>query len=235
MFSMSQRITMAQTQLQLAQAAPQIHDLYESYRRMYSALGVQNIDQLLPPKAEQAPKDPASENMDALMAKPLKAFQGQNHDAHVATHSAFLQDPNMQKNQMAMQGLMAHMQEHLALKYKEQIEQAIGQPLPAAGQVLPPEQEAMLAQATAQATQEISQMAQQIAGTGQFDPIVKLKEQEIQVEQSEVQRKAASDQAKQQLAIAKMQQDAALKEKELQSEEDIAALRANVTLATSKG
>ncbi len=235
MFSMSQRITMAQTQLQLAQAAPQIHDLYESYRRMYSALGVQNIDKLLPPKAEQVPKDPASENMDALMAKPLKAFQGQNHDAHVATHSAFLQDPNMQKNQMAMQGLMAHMQEHLALKYKEQIEQAIGQPLPAAGQVLPPEQEAMLAQATAQATQEISQMAQQIAGTGQFDPIVKLKEQEIQVEQSEVQRKAAADQAKQQLALAKMQQDATLKEKELQSEEDIAALRANVTLATSKG
>ena len=235
MFSMSQRITMAQTQLQLAQAAPQIHDLYESYRRMYSALGVQNIDKLLPPKAEQVPKDPASENMDALMAKPVKAFQGQNHDAHVATHSAFLQDPNMQKNQMAMQGLMAHMQEHLALKYKEQIEQAIGQPLPAAGQVLPPEQEAMLAQATAKAPQEISQMAQQIAGTGQFDPIVKLKEQEIQVEQSEVQRKAASDQAKQQLALAKMQQDAMLKEKELQSEEDIAALRANVTLATSKG
>jgi hypothetical protein len=235
MFSMSQRITMAQTQLQLAQAAPQIHDLYESYRRMYSALGVQNIDQLLPPKAEQVPKDPASENMDALMAKPLKAFQGQNHDAHVATHSAFLQDPNMQKNQMAMQGLMAHMQEHLALKYKEQIEQTLGQPLPAAGQVLPPEQEAMLAQATAQATQEISQMAQQIAGTGQFDPIVKLKEQEIQVEQSEVQRKASADQAKQQLALAKMQQDATLKEKELQSEEDIAALRANVTLATSKG
>jgi len=93
----------------------------------------------------------------------------------------------------------------------------------------------MLAQATAQATQEISQMAQQIAGTGQFDPIVKLKEQEIQVEQSEVQRKSASDQAKQQLALAKMQQDATLKEKELQSEEDIAALRANVTLATSKG
>ena len=78
-------------------------------------------------------------------------------------------------------------------------------------------------------------MAQQISGTGQFDPIVKLKEQEIQVEQSEVQRKAASDQAKQQLAVAKMQQDAALKEREIQSEEDIAALRANVTLATSKG
>ena len=235
MFSTAQRITMAQTQLQLAQAAPQIHDLQEAYRRMYSALGVQNIDTILPPKVEQVPKDPASENADALMAKPLKAFQGQNHDAHVATHSAFLQDPNMQKNQMAMQGLMAHMQEHLAFKYKEQIEQAIGQPLPAAGQVLPPEQEAMLAQATAKATQEISQMAQQISGTGQFDPIVKLKEQEIQVEQSEVQRKAASDQAKQQIALAKLQQDAVLKEREIQSEEDIAALRANVTLATSKG
>ena len=110
--------------------APQIHDLQEAYRRMYSALGVQNIDSILPPKAEMVPKDPATENGEALMAKPLKAFPQQNHDAHVATHSAFLQDPNMQKNQIVMQTLMAHMQEHLALKYRQQVEQIIGQPLP---------------------------------------------------------------------------------------------------------
>lgn len=234
MFSMSQRVTLAQTQLQLAQSAPQLHDLHEAYRRMYLALNIQNVDKILPPKDEAAPKDPVSENMDALMSKSLKAFESQNHDAHVATHSAFLQDPNVQKNAMAMQSLMAHMQEHLALKYRQQVEQILGFPLPAEGQVLPPEQEAMLAQATAQATAQISQMAQQIAGTGQFDPIVQLKQQELQIQQQEVQRKAMADQARNQLDAAKLQQDGELKKAEISSDEDIAALRANVTLATKR-
>ena len=234
MFSMSQRVTLAQTQLQLAQSAPQLHDLHEAYRRMYLALNIQNVDKILPPKDEAAPKDPVSENVDALTGKPLKAFESQNHDAHVATHSAFLQDPNVQKNAMAMQALMAHMQEHLALKYRQQVEQILGFPLPAEGQVLPPEQEAMLAQATAQATAQISQMAQQIAGTGQFDPIVQLKQQELQIQQQEVQRKAMADQARNQLDAAKLQQDGELKKAEISSDEDIAALRANVTLATKR-
>jgi hypothetical protein len=234
MFSMSQRVTLAQTQLQLAQSAPQLHDLHEAYRRMYSALGIQNIDKILPPKDEMSPKDPVSENMDALVGKPLKAFQSQNHDAHVATHGAFLQDPNIQKNKVAVQVLMSHMQEHLAMKYRQQVEQILGAPLPAEGQVLPPQQEALLAQATAKATQEISQMAQQAAGTGQFDPIVQLKQQELQIQQQEVQRKAMADQARNQIEAAKLQQDGELKKAEISSDEDIAALRANVTLATKR-
>jgi hypothetical protein len=129
---------------------------------------------------------------------------------------------------------MAHMQEHLALKYRQQVEQIIGQPLPAEGMALPPEQEALLAQATAQATQEISQMAQQIAGTGQFDPIVKLKEQELQIEAAEVQRKASADRARQELAAAKLQQDGQIKEREIQSDEDIAALKAQTSMATRR-
>jgi len=234
MFSMSQRVTLAQTQLQLAQSAPQLHDLHEAYRRMYSALGIQNIDKILPPKDEMSPKDPVSENMDALVGKPLKAFQSQNHDAHVATHGAFLQDPNIQKNKVAVQVLMSHMQEHLAMKYKQQVEQILGARLHAEGQVLPPQQEALLAQATAKATQEISQMAQQAAGTGQFDPIVQLKQQELQIQQQEVQRKAMADQARNQIEAAKLQQDGQLKKAEISSDEDIAALRANVTLATKR-
>lgn len=234
MFSMSQRVTLAQTQLQLAQSAPQLHDLHEAYRRMYMALNIQNVDKILPPKDEAAPKDPVSENVDALTGKPLKAFESQNHDAHIATHSAFLQDPNIQKNTVATQVLMAHMQEHLGLKYRQQVEQIIGFPLPAEGQILPPEQEAMLAQATAQATAQVSQMAQQIAGTGQFDPIVQLKQQELQIQQQEVQRKAMADQARNQLEAAKLQQDGELKKAEISSDEDIAALRANVTLATKR-
>lgn len=234
MFSMSQRVTMAQTQLQMAQSAPQIHDLHEAYRRMYSALGIQNIDDILPPKDEAIPKDPVSENIDSLIGKPVKAFESQNHDAHVATHSAFLQDPNIQKNPIASQVLMAHMQEHLGMKYKQQVEQIIGQPIPAEGMVMDPQQEAALAEATAMATQQISQMAQQAAGTGQSDPIVMLKQQELQIQQSEVQRKVMADQQKAQLEAAKLQQQAELAQAEITSDEDIAALRANVTLATRK-
>ena len=233
-FSMAQRVTLAQTQLQLAQSAPQLHDLHEAYRRMYLALGIQNIDKILPPKDELVPKDPVSENMDALTGKPVKAFESQNHNAHIATHSAFLQDPNIQKNGIAQQVLMAHMQEHLALQYRQQVEQILGMPLPAEGQIMDPQQEAMLAQATAQATQQISQMAQQAAGTGQFDPIVQLKQQELQIQQQEVQRKAMADQARNQLEAAKLQQDGELKKAEISSDEDIAALRANVTLATKR-
>ena len=129
---------------------------------------------------------------------------------------------------------MAHMQEHLALKYRQQVEQIIGQPLPPEGQVLPPEQEAMLAQATAQATQEISQMAQQISGTGQFDPIVQLKQKELEIDAAEVQRKASADMARQELAAAKLQQDKQIKERKIQSEEDIAALKANVSMANTR-
>jgi hypothetical protein len=100
--------------------------------------------------------------------------------------------------------------------------------------VLPPEQEAMLAQATAQATQEISQMAQQISGTGQFDPIVQLKQKELEIDAAEVQRKASADMARQELAAAKLQQDKQIKEREIQSEEDIAALKANVSMANTR-
>ena len=236
MFSMSQRITMAQTQLQLAQGAPQLHDLGEAYRRMYSALGVENVDDILPPKVEMVPTDPASENANALMSKPLRAFQGQNHDAHVATHSAFIQDPNIQRNAQVVQLLTAHMQEHLSLKYRQQVEQIIGQPLPPEGQSVPPEVENMLSQATAQATAQISEMAKQMAQQGQFDPIVQLKQQELQIEAQDIQRKAAQDQMKVDLEKQKLAQQAQLKREELQQEEELTKekIRSDEDLAVLK-
>ena len=236
MFSMSQRITMAQTQLQMAQTAPQLHDLSEAYRRMYSALGVQNIDDILPPKIEMVPTDPATENANSLMSKPLRAFQGQNHDAHVATHSAFIQDPSIQRNAQAVQLLTAHMQEHLSLKYRQQVEQIIGQPLPPEGQSVPPEVENMLSQATAQATAQISEMAKQMAQQGQFDPIVQLKQQELQIEAQDIQRKAAQDQSKAELERQKLAQQAQLKREELQQEEELTKekIRSDEDLAVLK-
>ena len=227
---------MAQTQLQLAQGAPQLHDLSEAYRRMYSALGVENVDDILPPKVEMVPTDPASENANALMSKPLRAFQGQNHDAHVATHSAFIQDPNIQRNAQVVQLLTAHMQEHLSLKYRQQVEQIIGQPLPPEGQSVPPEVENMLSQATAQATAQISEMAKQMAQQGQFDPIVQLKQQELQIEAQDIQRKAAQDQMKVDLEKQKLAQQAQLKREELQQEEELTKekIRSDEDLAVLK-
>ena len=203
---------------------------------MYSALGVENVDDILPPKVEMVPTDPASENANALMSKPLRAFQGQNHDAHVATHSAFIQDPNIQRNAQVVQLLTAHMQEHLSLKYRQQVEQIIGQPLPPEGQSVPPEVENMLSQATAQATAQISEMAKQMAQQGQFDPIVQLKQQELQIEAQDIQRKAAQDQMKVDLEKQKLAQQAQLKREELQQEEELTKekIRSDEDLAVLK-
>ena len=129
-FSMTQRITLAQTQLQMAQAAPELHDLRESYRKMYLALNIKDIDALLPPEEEVPPRDPISEQQSAMTGNPIKAYEFQNHEAYIASHSAFLQNPMIQQNPIATQAIGANIQEHQAMLYKIQIEQAMGQPLP---------------------------------------------------------------------------------------------------------
>ena len=119
-FSMTQRITLAQTQLQMAQAAPELHDLRESYKKMYIALNIKDIDALLPPEAEVPPRDPISEQQAALTGDPIKAFDFQNHEAYIASHSAFLQNPMVQSNPPVIQAITANIQEHQAMyiKYK---------------------------------------------------------------------------------------------------------------------
>ena len=105
-FSMTQRITLAQTELQLAMSNPKMHNLYMSYRKMYEALGVKNIDQVLPPPAPNAPKDPSLENIDALAGKPFQAFPGQDHAAHITAHLNFMAT-NLGKKQSTYYGSSA--------------------------------------------------------------------------------------------------------------------------------
>ena len=170
-FSTTQRIILAQTQLQMAQSAPQLHNMREAFRKMYLALNIRDIDDLLLPEFEPTPKDPVQENMDALMNVPLKAFIQQNHDAHIQAHMAFMQNPQMQQNPQAMSALQAHIQEHIALKYRVQMEQILAQqgiqlPQPGPdGQMpqLPPEMESQIAMAAAQATQQITGQEQALA------------------------------------------------------------------------
>ena len=183
-FSMAQRVMLAQQELQMAQAAPDIHDLREAYKRMYEALEVKNIELILPPPAQVPPRDPISEQQAALTNQPIKAFEFQNHQAYIAAHTAFLQNPQMQQNQGAAMMIQANIQEHQAMMYKQQIEQVIGQPLPdMQSGPLPPEVMNEIASAAAQATQVVTGQAQALANAQQMeqvDPIVKLKEAEIQ-------------------------------------------------------
>ena len=126
-FSVTQRVTLAQQQLQLAQAAPEMHSLPEAYRRMYEAMGVQNIEALMPPPPQPQPKDPATENSDLLAGMPAQAFQGQNHDAHIASHFSLMTSTVVKSNPMAMANIQAHVMQHISLKAQEEIQAEVQQ------------------------------------------------------------------------------------------------------------
>ena len=192
-FSTTQRIILAQTQLQLAQSAPQIHNMKEAYRKMYIALNIKDINDILLPDMAPAPKDPVQENMDALMSVPLQAFMQQNHDAHIQAHMAFMQSPQVQQNPQAMAALQAHIQQHMAMKYRIQVEQILAEqgiqlPQPGPdGQMpqLPPEMESQLAMAAAQATQQITGQEQALAqamAMQQQDPNRQMFQEQMELE-----------------------------------------------------
>jgi len=224
-FSMAQRVMLAQQELEMARAAPEIHDLREAYRRMYEALEVKNIDALLPPQAEVPARDPITEQQAALTGQPIQAYVFQNHDAYIASHTAFLQNPMVQQNQSATVTIQANIQEHQAMKYRQQIEQAIGQPLPQMGEgEMPPEVMNQIATAAAQATQQVTGQEQaliQAQQNAQVEPLVQLKQAEIQQKSQSDQLKAEVDLLKQQsteaiaeMKIAQQREQALIKEKE---------------------
>ena len=230
-FSMAQRVMLAQTQLQLASAAPQIHNLREAYFRMYQALGTQNIPDILPPDEPENSKDPATENADALIGAPLKAFIHQDHEAHIATHMAFMQNPIFQNNQQAMLVLQTHIQEHFAMQYRQQVEQMIGQPLPVEGDQIPPELENQIAQAAAQATAQISQQAQAFAeqqGEGGIDPLLQIRMKELELKERDLQRKEAESQSRLAFDTKKEQVKTVLEETKISQDAVQAAERISV-------
>jgi hypothetical protein len=211
-FSMAQRVTLAQTELELAQSAPDLHNMYEAYRRIYQAVGVKDIDSILKPVAQEqpAPKDPAEENSEALENLPLTVFEGQNHDAHIMAHLVF-GSSNMisQMPNIAME-LQKHVMEHVSLKAKEQVVTQISQQLK--GQPPTPEQapqiESMVAELVAQGMQELKALSTQIAqgpNSGP-DPLIALKEQDLQLR---AQRDAAENQIDQGRLVLDQQKAAA--------------------------
>ena len=203
--TMAQRVVQYQTVLQMAQASPQIYDLPQLHRQMIEVLGIKNADKLVPTDDDMKPEDPVSENMDALVGKPIKAFLYQNHEAHIQTHQAFLEDPQMAatigQNPMANQivgELQAHIAEHTAFLYRQQLEQTLGQTLPPPNEELPEQFEVRLAglisKAAIQLTaQKQAQAAQQQAQEIAEDPLIQMQQRELAIKEQDAQRKAAKD------------------------------------------
>ena len=217
--TMSQKVVQYQAVLQLAQSAPQLYDLAQLHRQMLEALGIKNASKLVKLEEDNKPKDPITENMDVVRMKPLKAFAYQDHQAHIATHQAFMQDPmtaqmigqNPQAQQM-MAGLQAHIAEHYAFMYRNMIEQQVGAPLPApdSEEPLPEEFEAALSRMVAQAAQQLlmqnqAKAQQQQAQQQAQDPVLQMQAQELQIKAQEVQRKAQKDQTDAQLRAQQLQ------------------------------
>ena len=228
--TMAQRVVQYQAVLQMAQQAPQIYDLPQLHRQMIDVLGIKNADKLVPTTEDQKPRDPVSENMAVLVGKPVKAFIYQDQDAHIATHQSFMQDPmiaqTIGQNPMAQQlmaSLQAHIAEHLAFKYRKQIEERLGAPLPLPDENLPEEIEIQLARLVADAGKQLTQIhqqeaAQQQAQQQQQDPLFQLQQAEVQIKQSDVQRKTQKDQADIELANQKLELDKMKVAVELQKE-----------------
>ena len=216
---MAQRVVQYQTVLQMASQSPQIYDLPQLHRQMIEVLGIKNADKLVPTEDDVKPVDPVSENMNALVGKPIQAFITQDHAAHLQAHGAFMQDPTIMQaigqNPMAQQimgALQAHMLEHTAFQYRTQLEERLGAPLPAPNEELPPQIEMQLARMIADAGTQLSQVHQQQAAQQQAqqqaqDPVMQMQQKELQLKEAEVQRKAQKDQNDAQLAAARLQLD----------------------------
>jgi len=246
-FSMSQRVTLAQTQLQLATSNPQIHNLYQVYRNMYEAIGVKNVDAVLPPPAPNAPMDPSMEHINALNGKPFQAFPGQDHRAHITAHLNFM-STNMVRNNPAIMGaiqknILEHIslmaQEQVQLEFREQMQEMMLMQQQAAMnpmvqqqlQMMTNQVEARKSVLIAEMTEEFMKEEKKITSQFDNDPLLKLKSREVDLRAMENERKRDNDKAQEDLARARLMQSGENFDEKLEQNEDLAKLRAGVSLA----
>ena len=255
-FSSTQRVAIAQTELQLAQSNPQMHNLYEAYRDMYEALGVKNIDQVLPPPPPPAPKNPALEHIDALAGKPYQAFTGQDHQAHIAAHVAFMSTNMAKNNPQIMASLEKNIFEHIALMADEQVQmemqeqirkmqelQQLMQMNPQAGQnpEVKQEMERMQIDLEARKATFIAEMMgdflaeeKKISGDFGNDPIAKLRARELDLKAQDNMRKMKEDEARINLDKSKILMNRDIQEEKMQQNEELALLRAATSIEKQK-
>ena len=259
-FSQTQRISLAQSQLQLAQSNPRIHNLYQAYRSMYDALGVKNVNSILPPPAPPQPMDPALENIMAINGKPFQAFPGQDHKAHIDAHLSFMSISMVQNNPMAMMSLQKNILEHISYMAQEQIQlefveemqemkmiqQQIG-PLMQNPQIMQQNPQAMqMAQRVQQITSQIesrkakliaemmidyAKEEDKISSEVGGDPLLKLKSRELDLKAKADQEKAANQEARLDLDTMKAMMNDQQHDEKLEQNQELAGLRAGVSLA----
>ena len=245
-FSQTQRINLAQTEMQLAMSNPQMHNLYQVYRTMYEAIGVKNIDLILPPPQPPTPVDPSIEHINAMTGQPFQAFAGQDHSAHIEAHLNFMQLNMIQNNPMAMASIQKNILEHISIMAQEQIQLEFSKEL----MQIPMLQQQ--AQMNPQAQLQLQQMMQTIESRkakliaemtkdymneetkinqGSADPLVQLKSREIDLRAMENERKKKEAEDRLNLDKLKVMSNRQVADEKLQQNEDLAQLRAGVSLA----
>ena len=254
-FSATQRVAIAQTELQLAQTNPQMHNLYEAYRDMYEALGVKNIDQVLPPPPPPQAKNPALEHIDAMAGKPFQAFTGQDHQAHIAAHIAFMATAMAKNNPMITSALEKNIFEHIALMADEQVQMEMRDKLVKLQELnqlmqnpqtaenpeiqneftrIQLEIEARKAVLIAEMMEDFLQEEKKVSGDFGNDPIAKLRARELDLKAQDNMRKEKEDEARINLDRAKMMQNKELTEDKLEQNEELAVLRAATSIEKQK-
>ena len=233
-FSMAQRLSLAQTQLQLAQAAPTLHNQYEAYRRMYDALDVKNIDGILPPPQPPQPVDPATENANSIKGMPLQAFPQQDHEAHLRAHAVFLSNLAAQTNPQGYALLQSHVQEHVGLLARDQVTKffqlAMQEAMAKGEQAVPPAPEAVEAAISQQIGEILREVMPVIEPAQKPDPLVAIREKELENDTVEIQRKAVNDMMNFQIDQAKLAQAFELAQQRKETQEQIAEDRNDVNI-----
>ena len=248
-FSMSQRISMAQTQLQLAQSNPQMHNMYNAYRTMYNAIGVKDIDRILPPPPPNAPKDPAIEHIDAMGMKPFQAFPGQDHRAHVTAHLNFMASNFVRNNPSITAALEKNIMEHISLMAQEQVQLEFQQEFAMLPQMqqqatMNPQVQQQFQQVTqkiearkailiAEMTEDFMKEEKEITSQFDHDPLLKLKQREVDLKAMENERKVKEDEARINLDKMKMMQAKSINDEKLEQNDELANLRADTSIEKS--
>jgi hypothetical protein len=249
-FSQTQRISMAQSQLQLAQSNPQLHNLYQAYRSMYEALGVKNISSILPPPQQPQPLDPSMEEIAAMAGKPFQAFVGQDHKAHIDAHLNFMKSNTVQNNPMVMGALQKNILERISLMAQEQIQLEFREELMQARQIQMalqqnPNDPALIQQANqltqtmnarkavliAEMTKDYMDEEQKIISEFGGDPLIKLKTRELDLRARQNEARAAYDEGRISLDTLKAMMNQQNTQEKLEQNEDLAELRAETSIA----
>ena len=245
-FSQTQRISMAQTQLQLATSNPQMHNMYQAYRSMYEAIGVKNINGILPPPMQPQPVDPSMEHIMAMGMKPFQAFPGQDHQAHIDSHLAFMGLNMVRNNPAMMAAIQKNILEHITLMAQEQVQMEFAQEMmqvqqmtqmaaqnpqilqqiQAVNQKIEARKAILIAEMTAEYTKEENKITSQMDG----DPLLKLKSREVDLRAMENERKRKYDESRIDIDTSKLMQSREIAEDKMEQNEDLAELRAETSL-----